>query len=124
MKEFLHRFSGFPACDGVGSTLRRLAAFFSLQRPFLEQVLTPKQLFEFANSEITGVTIFFVNSQSINKEIKKKCSIFKGTCKNHEIIPGGQNIVMNCASGVASKNLLIQQNESVFSIEYIMPGLF
>ena len=31
---------------------------------------------------------------------------------------------MNCVSGVAFKNLVIKQNESVFSIEYIMPGLF
>ena len=31
---------------------------------------------------------------------------------------------MNCVSGVASKNLVIKQNERVFSIEYIMPGLF
>ena len=32
IKEFLHRFSGFPPCDGVGSTLKRLAACASLQR--------------------------------------------------------------------------------------------
>ena len=29
---------------------------------------------------------------------------------------------MNCVSGGASQNLLIQQNEVVLSIEYFMPG--
>ena len=29
---------------------------------------------------------------------------------------------MNCVSGGASKNLLIEQKEVVFSIEHIMPG--
>ena len=31
---------------------------------------------------------------------------------------------MNCVSGVASKNLFIQQKESLLSIEYIVPGSF
>ena len=51
------------------------------------------------------------------------CSAFKGTCKNHEFIPGGENTVMNSVSQGASKNLLIQQKEVVLSIEHIMPGL-
>ena len=46
------------------------------------------------------------------------------TCKNHEFIPGGENIVMNFVSGGASENLLIQQKETVLSIEHIMPGSF
>ena len=29
------------------------------------------------------------------------CSIFKETCKDHEFIPSGENIVMNCVSGGA-----------------------
>ena len=46
----------------------------------------------------------------------------KGTRKNHEFIPGGENIVMNCVSGGASKNLLIGQKELVLSIEHIIHG--
>ena len=38
-------------------------------------------------------------------------ALSKGTCKNDELISGGENIVMNCASGGASKNLLIQQKK-------------
>ena len=67
IKEFPHRFSGFPSCNGVGSTLKRLAVHASLQT--LEQILTLKQLFEFGNSEITGVTKCFVNSQSVEENV-------------------------------------------------------
>ena len=51
-------------------------------------------------------------------------STFKGTRKNHDFVSVAENIVMNCVSEVASKNLLIQHKDSVLSIEYIMPGLF
>ena len=36
--------------------------------------------------------------------------------------PGGENIVMNCVFGGASKNLLIKQKEVVLSTEHIIPG--
>ena len=95
------------ACDGVGGTLKRLAAHASLQRLFSEQILTPMQL-------LIGVLTFFVNSQSVKENIPflecrfSNCSTFKGTCKNHEFTPCGDNILMNCVSGGASRNLLIQ----------------
>ena len=84
-------------------------------------------MFEFANSEITGVTTFFVNSQFVKENIPflesmfSNCSTFNGIHKNHEFIPGGENIITVCLR--ASKNLLIQQKEVVLSIKYIMPGL-
>ena len=40
----------------------------------------------------------------------------KGTCKNHEFVPGGENI--------GFKNLLIQQKSTVLSIKHIIPRLF
>ena len=42
------------ACDGVGGTIKRLAAHASLQHPFSDQILTSKQLFEFAKSNVKG----------------------------------------------------------------------
>ena len=39
---------GKNACDGVGGTIKRLAVHASLQCPFSNQILTPKQLFDFA----------------------------------------------------------------------------
>ena len=104
-----------------------MAARVSLQRPFSEQILNPKQLFEFANNEITGATTYFVNSQSVKENISflgsrfSNCSTLKRTCKSHEFILGGENIVINCVSSGPSKNLLIQQKEVVLSIEHIEP---
>ena len=41
---------GKNACDGVGGTIKRLAAHASLQYPFWNQILTPKQLSDFAEA--------------------------------------------------------------------------
>ena len=100
----------------------------SLQRPFSEQILTPKKLFGSANKQITTATTYFVNSQSIKENIPflksrfSNCSTFKETGKNYKFNPDGENTVMTCVSGGASKNLLIQQKKVVLSIEHIMPG--
>ena len=36
------------ACDGLGGTVKRLAARTNLQRPYNDQVMTPQQLFDWA----------------------------------------------------------------------------
>ena len=41
---------------GVGGTIKRLAAHTSLKRPFSNQILTLKQLFEFAEANVYGIT--------------------------------------------------------------------
>ena len=43
---------GKNSCDGIGGTIKMLVANASLQRPIKEQILTPKQLFLYADSEI------------------------------------------------------------------------
>ena len=48
---------GKGPCDGVGGTVKRLAARASLQRPINNQITTPRQLFEFAESEIKSIDI-------------------------------------------------------------------
>lgn len=40
---------GKGASDGVGGTVKRLAARASLQRPYEQQIMTPLQLFEWAS---------------------------------------------------------------------------
>jgi hypothetical protein len=35
---------GKNACDGIGGTLKRLAAKISLQQPYNDQIMTPHQL--------------------------------------------------------------------------------
>ena len=44
---------GKGPCDGVGGTIKRLAARASLQRPYHEQIMTPRQLYEFAEWQMS-----------------------------------------------------------------------
>ena len=63
--EFFAKLDGKNACDRVGDTIKRLAAHASLQRPFSDQILTPKQLFDFAEANVDGITSFFVSSEEV-----------------------------------------------------------
>ena len=47
---------GKGACDGLGGTVKRVAARASLQRPYDEQIMTPGQLFEWACDNIPAVS--------------------------------------------------------------------
>jgi hypothetical protein len=51
---------GKSACDGVGGTLKRLTAKASLQRPYNDQIGTPHQLYEWAQSSIHNLIFDFV----------------------------------------------------------------
>ena len=46
---------GKGACDGIGGTVKRLAAHASLQRPYNNQIMTPHQLFDWVYSNLPGV---------------------------------------------------------------------
>ena len=120
---------GKNACDGVGGTVKRLAARASLQRAVSDQILTPTQLFEFTAKEIEAVSAFYIDTNSV---ITIACSLdsrfsksvtFKGTCRNHEFIPCSGNITMSFVSGNRSLLcLLLQSNVSTMSVEDILPG--
>lgn len=59
---------GKGPCDGVGGTVKRLATRTSLQRPFDNQIQTPKQLYEWAKGAITSVEFRFVETSEIESE--------------------------------------------------------
>ena len=50
---------GKGPCDGVGGSVKRLAARASLQTPLDNQIITPRQLFEFAKSEIEKIHFYY-----------------------------------------------------------------
>ena len=52
---------------GVGGTVKHLATRASLQRPLDNQILTPYQLFKFASQDISGITSFYVDSETVKK---------------------------------------------------------
>ena len=84
---------GKNACDGVGGTVKRLAAHANLQRAKQKQILTPRQLYEFASDEISGITSFYVSSDGIQRNrpfLENQFSLGKtipGTCSYHCFVP-------------------------------------
>jgi hypothetical protein len=90
---------GKGPCDGVGGTVKRLAARASLQRPVNNQILTPRQLFEFAQSEITSIDFYYATAAEYEEEATLLRSRFElsrtiaGTHKLHSIIPISKELV-------------------------------
>ena len=84
---------GKRACDGIGGTVKRLAARASLQKPYREQIMTARQLFEWASSNIPAIHFNYcslVDNETEEKELEERFTISRtipGTRKLHSIIP-------------------------------------
>ena len=85
---------GKGACDGVGGTVKRLAARASLQRPYEEQIMTPLKLFEWASGSSILGTVFKYCSTEEYEEFKVhlqsrflNARTIPGTRKLHSFVP-------------------------------------
>ena len=101
MKAEWHFFAtsqGKNVCDGVGGSIKRLAARASLQRAIHNQILNLHQLYNFAKSEIPSMTSFYVDKQQVDVVSKFLTSTyenarqFRGSRKNHQFIPSGRGL--------------------------------
>ena len=63
---------GKGACDGVGRTVKHLAARASLQRPYDEQIMAPRYLYEWAQKDIPAVYFHYCTQEEYNAE---KCHL-------------------------------------------------
>ena len=99
---------GKNSCDGIGGTIKTLAANASLQRPIKEQILTPKQLFLCADSEIKGVTCFYISKEQVEKNRTmfkhgfSKCKTIPGTHSFHCVIASEYDLSFSELSGEPS----------------------
>ncbi len=59
---------GKGACDGLGGTVKRLAARASLQRPYNDQLMTPRQLFDWACKIIPAAYFGYCTSEDYARE--------------------------------------------------------
>ena len=59
---------GKGACDGLGGTVKRLAAKASLQRQYEDQIMTPFQLYEWALKNIPSVTFMYCTIEEYERE--------------------------------------------------------
>jgi len=84
---------GKSACDGVGGTVKRLARKASLQSPFENQIIAPKELYDWAIINIPSVTFEYCTIREHNNEMMEleerflKAKTLVGTRKIHSVIP-------------------------------------
>ena len=81
---------GKGACDGLGGTLKRLAARASLQRPYNDQIMTPCQLFDWACSSIPSAHFDYCSNNEYELEQQKRFKqsrTIPGTRRLHSFVP-------------------------------------
>ena len=128
---------GKSPCDGIGGTVKRLAARASLQRPIDNQILTPLNLYDFCKESITGISFIYVDSDEVDniKDNQEKRfstgNTVAGTRDNHKFVPVNENQV--CVSRISNDNtsFIANVNESynnnstkLISLSDLSPGNF
>ena len=110
---------------------KKRPAHASLQRAIHNQILNPHQLCDFAKSEIPGITCFFVDKQQIDVVSKfltsryENARQFRGSRKNHQFIPNGDNVLMSQISGIDfPASNLIEDSPASINIEEVIPQKF
>ena len=90
---------GKGACDGLGGTVKRLAARASLQRPYDLQIMTPHQLFEWASSNISAIAFEYFSMEQYKREQEflkqrfQRARTIPGTRKLHCFLPISKDTV-------------------------------
>lgn len=93
---------GKGPCDGVGGSVKRLAARASLQRPYDNQILTPIQLYEWAVENLSGINFAFstqdeyVESETFLNDRFSQAVTIKGTQQYHAYIPVHSSVSKIC----------------------------
>ena len=89
---------GKGPCDGLGGTLKRLAARASLQRPYENQILTPIEFFNFCDKDIKQIDVVYTTHDQYQakaellEERHLTATTIAGTQKLHSFIP------VNCST--------------------------
>ena len=118
---------GKGACDGLGGTVKRLAARASLQRPYDEQIMTPRQLFEWASDSIPAVSFEYCSTEDYKREQThleerfQQSRTIPGTRKLHSFAPISKDRVKTrvFSSSVISKEERVTSQESELPVEQI-----
>ena len=118
---------GKGACDGVGATVKRLAVRASLQRPYDEQIMTPRQLFEWASKNISAVFFEYSTTEDYKREQThleerfQKARTIPGTRKLHSFVPISKDRVRTrvFSSSIISKEERVTLWESELPVKQI-----
>ena len=110
---------GKGPCDGLGGTVKRLAARASLQRAYDHQIMTPRQLYEWACDNIPKVHFQFCtcddykNAETFLQERFHRSKTIAGTQKLHCFVPLTKNTLFT----KVYSNSSLQKEEKVASVE-------
>ena len=75
------------ACDCLGgTTVKRLAARASLQRPYNDQIMTPRQLFDWASTAVPSVHLGYCSMEDYEREQHNLERTIPGTRKLHSSV--------------------------------------
>ena len=84
---------GKGACDSLGGTFKRLAVRASLQRPYNDQLMTSRQLFDWAYTNVPAAYFGYCSNEDYVKERSSLERCFQlsrtisGTRKLHSFVP-------------------------------------
>jgi len=91
--DFFATSHGKGPCDGLGGTVKRLAARASLQRTYDHQIMTPHQLYEWVSGNTPTIHFEFCTSEDYKRaeaflqERFQKSRTIPGTQKLHCFVP-------------------------------------
>ena len=92
-------------CDGVGGTVKHLAARSILQQSINKQILTPLNLYDFCKENVLGITFIYVISDEVDtvkgNQKKRFCTgnTVTGIRDNHKFVPVNEKqVYVSCIS--------------------------
>lgn len=90
---------GKGACDGIGGTVKRLAARASLQRPYNDQITTAYELYNWSKANLPNINFEFFSNDDYNSNIQhlerrfEEAKTVNGTLQIHSVIPLEKGII-------------------------------
>ena len=90
---------GKGACDGVGGTVKRLAARASLQKPYDQQIMSATQLYQWAKENIPATVFRYCSTgeyEVVKQELENRFQnsrTIPGTRELHAFIPLSKHLV-------------------------------
>ena len=90
---------GKSPCDGIGGTVKRLVARFSLQSPTKDQILSAEAMFEYCIKSISGIKFVYVSSEKMElarNELAERFSVattVPGTRSFHQYAPFSKSMI-------------------------------
>ncbi|CAH0556044.1 unnamed protein product [Brassicogethes aeneus] len=128
---------GKSPCDGIGGTVKRLAARASLQATLDNHILTPLDLFNWANCNIHNIKFFFVSHADVQQHAKSLEARFQsaktvpGTRSYHRFVPinNSELILYRLSSDDENSGFKVsltvrKKHEKNIDIDELQPGVY